>query len=243
GDIGLIENIVILILIVLIASMLQTSTGYGFSIIGTPFLLMLYPAHMAIQMNIILSICLSAFMIFKIRNEVDKALLMRLIKGSILGLVFGIFVYLYLDIQLLKMTVGVIILILTILLIFKLTINQSRNKDFLTGGVSGVLTTSIGVPGPPLLLYFSGAGIDKTTLRSTTLAYYLFVYFASLVMQISFGGTSKETWGFSLLAIPPLFAGIVLGQFLFKWISQYIFLMITYIILIFTGIYLIITSL
>ncbi|HLR22617.1 MAG TPA: sulfite exporter TauE/SafE family protein [Pseudogracilibacillus sp.] len=237
------ENIVILILIVLIASMLQTSTGYGFSIIGTPFLLMLYPAHMAIQMNIILSICLSAFMIFKIRNEVDKALLMRLIKGSILGLVFGIFVYLYLDIQLLKMTVGVIILILTILLIFKLTINRSRNKDFLTGGVSGVLTTSIGVPGPPLLLYFSGAGIDKTTLRSTTLAYYLFVYFASLVMQISFGGTSKETWGFSLLAIPPLFAGIVLGQFLFKWISQYIFLMITYIILIFTGIYLIITSL
>ena len=223
--------------------MLQTSTGYGFSIIGTPFLLMLYPAHMAIQMNIILSICLSAFMIFKIRNEVDKALLMRLIKGSILGLVFGIFVYLYLDIQLLKMTVGVIILILTILLIFKLTINRSRNKDFLTGGVSGVLTTSIGVPGPPLLLYFSGAGIDKTTLRSTTLAYYLFVYFASLVMQISFGGTSKETWGFSLLAIPPLFAGIVLGQFLFKWISQYIFLMITYIILIFTGIYLIVTSL
>lgn len=239
----MIENIVILILIVLIASTLQTSTGYGFSIIGTPFLLMLYPAHMAIQMNIILSICLSAFMIFKIRNEVDKALLMRLIKGSILGLVFGIFVYLYLDIQLLKMTVGVIILILTILLIFKLTINRSRNKDFLTGGVSGVLTTSIGVPGPPLLLYFSGAGIDKTTLRSTTLAYYLFVYFASLVMQISFGGTSKETWVFSLLAIPPLFAGIVLGQFLFKWISQYIFLMIIYIILIFTGIYLIITSL
>src|SRR5699024_7105018 len=157
--------------------------------------------------------------------------------------VFGIFVYLYLDIQLLKMTVGVIILILTILLIFKLTINRSRNKDFLTGGVSGVLTTSIGVPGPALLLYFSGAGIDKTTLRSTTLASYLFVYFASLVMRTSSGGTSKETWGFSLLAIRPLFAGIVLGQFLFKWISQYIFLMITYIILIFTGIYLIITSL
>lgn len=239
----MIENIVILMLIVLIASILQTSTGYGFSIIGTPFLLMLYPAHMAIQINIILSICLSAFMIFKIRKEVDKPLLIKLMKGSILGLIFGIFIYLYLDIRLLKMTVGVLILLLTILLILKLTINRSRNKDFLTGGISGVLTTSIGVPGPPLLLYFSGAGIDKTTLRSTTLAYYLFVYFASLVMQISFGGTSKETWLFSLLAIPPLFAGIMLGQWLFKWISQNTFRMITYIILIFTGVYLIITSL
>src|SRR5699024_10562748 len=46
---------------------------------------------------------------------------------------------------------------------------------------------------PTFMLYFSGAGIDKTTLRSTTLAYYLFVYFASLMMQISFGGTNKET--------------------------------------------------
>ncbi|MBO1002219.1 sulfite exporter TauE/SafE family protein [Pseudogracilibacillus auburnensis] len=236
------EDVIVLIIIVLVASLLQTSTGYGFSIIGTPFLLLIYPAHMAIQVNIILSICLSAFMIFKIRKEVDKSLLIRLVKGSIMGLIFGIFIYLFLDIQLLKMTVGALILILTILLILKLTINRTQNKDFLTGGISGLLTTSIGVPGPPLLLYFSGAGIDKTTLRSTTLAYYLFVYFASLVMQILFGGTTKETWIFSLIAIPPLFAGIMLGQLFFKWISQKAFRVITYIILMFTGVYLLVTS-
>ena len=236
------EDLMVLIIIVLVASLLQTSTGYGFSIVGTPFLLLIYPAHMAIQINIILSICLSAFMIFKIRKEIDKSLLVRLIKGSVMGLIFGIFIYLFLDIQLLKMTVGALILFLTILLILKLTINRTQNKDFITGGISGLLTTSIGVPGPPLLLYFSGAGIDKTTLRSTTLAYYLFVYFVSLVMQISFGGTSKETWIFSLIAIPPLFAGIILGQLFFKWISQKVFRIITYIILMFTGVYLLVTS-
>ena len=100
------EDWIILVLIVLIASMLQTSTGYGFSIIGTPFLLLIYPVHTAIQVNIILSICLSSFMIFKIRKEIDKILLIRLIKGSMAGLFFGIFIYLYLDIRLLKMTVG-----------------------------------------------------------------------------------------------------------------------------------------
>lgn len=237
------EDLILLILIVLIASLLQTSTGYGFSIIGTPFLLLLYPAHTAIQINIILSICLSAFMIFNIRKEIDKYLLIRLIKGSVIGLFIGIFIYLYLDIQLLKMTVGALILILTILLIFKFTMDSTKNKDFVAGGISGVLTTSIGVPGPPLLLYFSGARIDQTTLRSTTLAYYLFVYAASLVMQISFGGTTKETWISALVAIPPLLVGILLGQFLFKWISQKTFRMITYVILIFTGIYLLLTSL
>lgn len=236
------EDLILLIIIVLVASLLQTSTGYGFSIIGTPFLLLIYPAHTAIQINIILSICLSAFMIFKIRKEIDKDLLIRLIKGSVIGLFFGIFIYLFLDIQILKMTVGALILILTILLIFKLTIDSTRKKDFVAGGISGVLTTSIGVPGPPLLLYFSGTRIDQTTLRSTTLAYYLFVYSASLVMQISFGGTTKETWLSSLIAIPPLLIGILLGQFLFKWISQKTFRIMTFVILIFTGIYLLVTS-
>lgn len=235
-------DLIVLVSIVLVASLLQTSTGYGFSIIGTPFLLLIYPVHTAIQINIVLSICLSAFMIFKIRKEVDKFLLIRLIKGSIVGLLFGIFIYLFLDIQILKMAVGILIIMLTMLLIFKLTLNRTRNRDFTAGGISGLLTTSIGVPGPPLLLYFSGARIDKVTLRSTTLAYYLFVYFASLVMQITFGGTNKEIWIASILAIPALFAGIFLGQLLFKWISQETFRIITYIILIFTGVYLLITS-
>lgn len=157
----------------------------------------------------------------------------------IIGLVFGVFIYLYLDIRLFKMAVGTLVLISTVLLILRLTIDRTR--DFVRG-ISGLLTTSIGVPGPPLLLYLSGSGTDNTTLRSTTLAYYLVVYFASLVMQISFGGTSKEAWISSLVAIPPLFAGIVLGGLFFKWISQEAFRIITYVILIFRGGYLLITS-
>ncbi|GKU81478.1 sulfite exporter TauE/SafE family protein [Niallia sp. NCCP-28] len=232
----------LLIIVVFFASLLQSSTGFGFSIIGTPFLFLLYPIHTAVQINIVLSICLSSFMIYKIRKEINKQLLITLIKGSILGLIFGLAVYLYMDVQMLKMTVGILIILLTILLILKLTIKQSKQGDFLTGGISGLLTTSIGVPGPPLLLYFSSVGTNKATLRSTTLAYYLFVYFASLVMQIGFGGTSSEVWMASGIGLPPLIMGIFAGQLLFKWISQKTFKIITYIILLFTGVYLIISS-
>lgn len=234
----MLADLIVLITVVLIASILQTSTGYGFSIIGTPFLLLMYPVHTAIQINIVLSICLSAAMIFKIRKEVDTVLLIRLMTGSIVGLLLGIFVYLYININLLKMSVGLLIIVLTILLILQWTIKRTSRRDHLTGSVSGLLTTSIGVPGPPLLLYFSGAKMDVVTLRSTTLAYYLFVYAASLMMQITFGGTSKQVWTDAMLALPALFAGVLLGQWLFKHISQVIFLLITYLILIGTGIYL-----
>ncbi|USG68404.1 sulfite exporter TauE/SafE family protein [Brevibacillus ruminantium] len=236
------EDWIFLVLIVLVAALLQTSTGYGFSIIGTPFLFLLYPAHTAIQINIILSLCISIVMIYKIRKEIDHSLLVRLIKGSLIGLLFGLVIYLYVDVQWLKFAVGSLILLSTMLLIFRLTIRQTKFRDAFTGGISGLLTTSIGVPGPPLLLYFSGVGTRKETLRSTTLAYYLFVYFISLLMQISFDGTNNEVWVSSMIAVPPLFVGIFLGQLLFKWISQRVFKLVTYLILLFTGSYLLLSS-
>ena len=237
------EDILLLFLIVIIAASLQASTGYGFSIIGTPFLLIILPFHEAIQINIILSICLSAIMIYQIRREVDTDLMKKLIKGSIAGLIAGLLLYLFMDTSVLTLTVGIMILILTVMLISNFTIKRSPQKDYTAGGLSGLLTTSIGVPGPPLLLYFAGAKIDKTVLRSTTLAFYLFAYTASLLMQITFGGTNTEIWKMALLTLPALFIGVVIGQLIFKKISQKLFLNITYVILIFTGIYLVVTSL
>lgn len=232
------ESFLLLFFIVLFAAILQSSTGYGFSIIGTPFLLLLFPAHTAIQVNIILSILLSIFMLRTIWRDIDWIIVLRLIKGSSFGLIFGLFIYLYLNINILKIGVGILIISLTVLLIFKFTISQSKSKDYSVGAASGFLTTSIGVPGPPLLLYFTGTHMTKAVLRSSTLAYYLFVYTISLALQISFGGTTKEAWSASIIAVPTLFFGIFIGQFIFKKLNPFYFKIVTYIILIFTGSYL-----
>ncbi|NDI35298.1 sulfite exporter TauE/SafE family protein [Chengkuizengella sediminis] len=236
------DNWMILIFIVFFASLLQSSTGFGFSIVGTPFLLLIYPPQSAIQINIILSLCLSIIMIYKIKNEVNYPLLKKLVLGSLIGIVPGLLMYLFLNMDIFKVIVGVLIIILTILLFAKVTIRQTDKRDFAAGTMSGLLTTSIGVPGPPLLLYFSSTSMDKMTLRSTTLAYYLFIYLVSLIMQVSFGGSYLEVWTSSLIALIPLLAGIILGQLLFKRINQRVFRMITYVILLFTGLYMLVAS-
>ncbi|TKJ03878.1 sulfite exporter TauE/SafE family protein, partial [Bacillus cereus] len=109
--------------------------------------------------------------------------------------------------------------------------------------LSGLLTTSIGMPGPPLLLYFTGTNTEKEKLRATTLAFYLFIYFISLVTQILFTGTNKTIWESSFYAIPIVFLGLFIGQIIFKWLNQRIFKIFTYILLSCTGIYLLIESL
>ena len=121
-------------------------------------------------------------------------------------------------------------------------VKETSRRDYSVGGLSGIMTTSIGMPGPPLLLYFSGTDTEKERLRGTTLAFYLFIYSASLVFQIIFAGTSKTIWLSSLYALPLVLLGLYLGQILFFKINQRFFKIFTYIILIFTGVYLLAAS-
>lgn len=227
-----------LIIIILIASILQTSTGFGFSIMATPFLLLLFDAREAIQMNLILSLVISCALILKIKKDIDWGIVKRYMIGSLVGLPAGILTFRLINMSHLKIVIGLLIIILTILLMVNFRITQTGKRDFLVGGLSGMLTTSIGMPGPPLLLYFSGTNTSKETLRSTTLAFYLFIYFVSLILQIIFAGTSKEIWVTSVQALPVVVIGLFVGQLIFKWISQRMFRYVTYILLFISGSYL-----
>ncbi|WML42402.1 sulfite exporter TauE/SafE family protein [Neobacillus sp. PS3-40] len=232
----------IFVVIILVASILQTSTGFGFSILATPFLLLIFKPIEAIQINLILSLVISCSLLTKIRNDIDFGILKRFVIGSASGLPIGIIIFLLIDINKLKLGISLIILVLTIILMLQFRINQTNGRDFLVGGLSGSLTTSIGMPGPPLLLYFSGTDTQKEKLRGTTLAFYLFIYFVSLLIQIIFAGTDKTIWISSGFALPLVLVGLYLGQLLFKYINQSLFRIFTYIILLFTGIYLFIES-
>ncbi|WP_221567473.1 sulfite exporter TauE/SafE family protein [Alkalihalobacillus sp. TS-13] len=231
-------DIVIFILIILVASVLQTSTGFGFSILATPFLLLLFKPTEAIQINLILSLVISCALIMKIRQDIDFGILKRFVIGSTIGIPFGIIVFLSLDMTRLKLGISLIILLLTVLLIFKFRIKQNKKKDLVVGGLSGSLTTSIGMPGPPILLYFSGTDTQKERLRGTTLAFYLFIYSMSLLIQVVFAGTNQTVWLSSGYALPLVLVGLFLGQRLFERINQRLFRIFTYIILLFTAIYL-----
>lgn len=237
------EITLIFICIILVASVLQASTGFGFSIMATPFLLMLFLPQEAIQINIILSLIISISLIWKIRMDIDFILLKRFIFGSIVGVPFGILLFISININTFKLAISILLLLLTLLLICNVKVRSTPFRDFVVGGLSGLLTTSIGMPGPPLLLYFTGTDTEKEKLRATTLAFYLYIYFISLLTQILFTGTNITIWKSSFYAIPIVFLGLFIGQIIFKWLNQQVFKIFTYILLGCTGIYLLIDSL
>ena len=88
-------HLVIANIIVVIAALLQACTGFGFSVLATPFLLLVYPVAEAIQINITLSILISVVMLPKVMGDIDRPLFKRLVLGSMIGAPLGITVYLF----------------------------------------------------------------------------------------------------------------------------------------------------
>lgn len=237
------ENWFVFLCIIMTASILQASTGFGFSIMATPFLLMLFLPQEAIQINIILSLLISFALIFKVYNDVDFRLFKRFIIGSIIGAPLGLLVFISMNINTLKLGISILLLVLTVLLMCNVQIKPTSVRDFIVGGISGVLTTSIGMPGPPLLLYFTGTNTEKAKLRATALAFYLFIYSISLITQITIMGTHKIIWQSSLYAVPVALIGLFIGQMIFHKLNQRLFRVFIYALLICTGVFLLVESL
>lgn len=231
-----------LITIVLVASTLQVATGFGFAIMATPFLLLLFEAHDAIQLNIILCLLTSLLMIYKIRHEINMKILGRLIRGSLIGIIPGLLLFIFLDVRPLKILVSILILASTGLLVAKINFKPSKVKELIVGTFSGLLTTSIGMPGPPLMIYFTGAEVDKATIRSTTLAYVVFVNLIGFSLQFTMHHSSSVIWISTLWSIPFLLLGIFLGQWIFARLNQRLLQRIIYLLLLTTGLYLLITT-
>jgi len=232
-----------LVVIVLVASILQAATGFGFAIMAIPFLLLLFEPHDAIQLNILLSLLITLIMVFKIRQEINREILMRLLKGSLIGILPGFGLFIFLDVRVLKLLASILILGITCLLVTKIKFQQSNIKELIVGVFSGLLTTSIGMPGPPLMIYFAGAKADKATIRGTTIAYSVFVSLISLLLQLSMYHISTGVLIATLWSIPFLLLGVFLGQWLFSRLDQQLLQKVIYILLFFTGIYLLLTTL
>ncbi|RQW23000.1 sulfite exporter TauE/SafE family protein [Bacillus sp. C1-1] len=233
---------ILYLFIVFFASVLQAATGFGFSIIATPFLLFLFAPDVAIQVNLFVSILISLLLFIQIRRDVYLPLIKRLVIGSVIGAPIGVILLQLINETVIKISVGTLLLFVTVLLVLPVKMQQTNVRDLTIGGLSGTLTASIGMPGPPLLAYFAGVKMTKEQIRATTLAFFLLIYPISIGLQWITISINRDVWGLVGLALPAVIAGLIVGHFIFKKMNQALFRNVTYILLLVAGVGLIIES-
>ena len=224
------QTLMILGIAVFSASALQAATGIGFGIIAGPILLMALNDAAAIQVSVILNLLIALLLAPSLYKYADRDLLLKLLAGVAIGTPLGLFVYLRLDVSILKILAGLVVLFTLYLVLSgrrreadSHSASTSSVENISVGIVAGMMGGSLAMPGPVPAAWMASKGFDKNTIRATILLMFVFAYGVALGLQISFAGISGNSLRLCMNLALPTVSGILLGKFLAARISEKVF--------------------
>ncbi len=240
---------ILLHVVVFSASLLQAATGIGFGLIAAPTLLIVLDSGAAVQVTIILSLLIALVLAPSLYQHADKRLLRYLLLGTLVGLPLGLYVYLAIDLDLLKVLAGVTVLLVALSAAGVIgarrgpdSASSSAPHDVIIGVISGAMSTSLAMPGPVPAAWMTRSASGKDAIRATILVLFVFSYTAAIAMQAGLAGLARETLTVAAILTPATLIGIVFGRVLASRITERVFMRIIVTVLIATSLSLLINA-
>ena len=238
----------LLIMVTFLAATVQSATGFGFGLIAVSAFLIVLNSVAAIQLVMIITLVMSCVHWPKLRGIAPGYLLKWLSIGCLLGFPLGILVYKQLDLDTIKLLVAILIILISAqnawYLLRKAKTpaprDQLPHKPSTVMGVgiaSGLMASSMAMPGPAVMLYLSRSALSKDEIRATILTFFLFSYGGALLLQATLIGIESQTWLTAAALTPSAIAGMITGHLLSKRINQQVFKGLVLVILLLTGLF------
>jgi uncharacterized membrane protein YfcA len=207
---------------VLAGGVLQSATGFGFSMLTAPLLLALIGPQQAVTASSLLGLMLSGVLLAGEgrRPVVARRDAVTLVVCSLPGLVLGAIALSVLSVRVLALLMGA-----GVLLGLGLRVRARRRPPHevhpwsapLAGLASGALSTSTGISGPPLIFHLLARGLTPSVMRDTLAAVFLSLGAIGLI-PLAVTGSLDVPSGMVLLFATAL-VGQVLGRRLFARLS------------------------
>ena len=207
----------VIIVVVFVAALLQAATGIGFGIVAGPILLVAMGDTAAIQVTIVLSTIPSLILVRRSLDAADPALLKHLLGGAAAGLVAGALLFATATVESLTWGAATAVLAMAVLStgFHERRVTVRRNSiagRLLTGLMSGAMTATLAMPGPPVAAWASTTGLKKAQTRATLLIVALVCLPAALALQALVEGIPYRVVDECLWLAAPVVAGTFLGQ-------------------------------
>ncbi len=224
------QDVLILNIAVLGASILQSATGIGFGVIAGPVMLVVLNSGTAIQISIALSFLIAALLVPSLWRKTDRRLFAQLLAGSAIGLPIGLAVFMSIGIDHLKALAGLAVLFTMVFILrnsgqapAQYAQRTARIKDLSMGVVSGIMSGSLAMPGPIPAAWMAVRAHDKDTIRATILTLFIFSYAGAFGLQVAVAGIAADTLMLTLTLVPATLAGVAIGRVLADRVSEQVF--------------------
>jgi uncharacterized protein len=210
----------------------QSASGLGFALVLSPALFAVMEPEEAVTAVLLLGAALCAFVLVESRRVATHGLVHLLIP-AVPGLAVGVVVLTALSKDALQVGVGLVVIAAAG---WQRRWTPFRIPAAVAGFLSGVLTTSISVNGPPLALWLESERVPPASFRATLAAAFLLLDVAGVGLILAREGADTVDLGRLGPLLACVVAGYALGAVGFRRLDAERFSAVVLVIVICTGI-------
>jgi uncharacterized protein len=199
-----------------LAAAAQAASGFGFALLAVPLLSFLVDAKAGVVGASVVGLGLVALMAARDHRHADRRAVGRAVTAAIVGMPLGLLIIGRVDDASLRTLIAAVVLCFTVLLWRGLRLPDRPLTDVGAGLVSGVLSTSTGTSGPPLVIAFHGKGLSPVVFRATLAMAFLIQGTVSLGGFAVTGHLTHDALVVAAAGVPGTALGWLAGQRLFE---------------------------
>ncbi|QCI13854.1 sulfite exporter TauE/SafE family protein [Pseudomonas putida] len=198
---------------VFVAALARGFSGFGFTLLAIMSLSFVLPLSTIVPAMFVLEIAAGLKLLPSIWGHVHWRSIRVLVITSILATPVGAYLLASLPVNYVKVILAVLIVICCLALItgFKLQRMPSFLQTAATGAGAGVLNGSLGLGGPPVIVFFLGSPLALEAGRASIIAAFLAMDVAALPAFWALDLFGRDALHLGLMSLPVLVLGVWLG--------------------------------
>ena len=231
-------------LIVLAASVVKGTTGFGFALVATPLLLLLWEPLVMVPVLIPASMMANILIITQNRHRLEWGRVAPMAAAGVLGIPLGTVILFIVPPTTLKIGVALVVLASATILMTGARVNISRERvaSSVAGFISGLLLASTTISGPPVTLFLINQRWAKDTFRTSLALFFLTLEGFAIVSLAVSGILTVSTFVVSMAMWPSVLLGYAIAIRLLPHISQEAFLRIAAVVVMAAGVLALVTA-
>jgi uncharacterized protein len=195
----------------------QSASGFGFALLLSPALFAAVEPAEAIGTLLVLGLALNLLVLLE-GGRVDVRALAPVMLAALPGLALGVVLLSGLSRSALQVAVGVAVIAAAAWQLQRRRAGRERHAPpgWLAGFASGVLTTSISVSGPPMVLWLEARGVRPDEFRASLAASFMALNLAGGAVLLAAEGGAAFDAGVAAPLAALVIAGYALGAAAFR---------------------------
>lgn len=203
----------------LVATLSQLLTGFGFALVLVPALLLVTAPSQAIATSVLLGTAMTLAMTWRDWRHIDRAKLLELLAGSVIGLPLGVLALQILPDAALKWVIVVSVLGALFVVLANLSLRNRRSTTTAIGMLSGGLLTASGVNGPPLVALLRANQYPPSVYRATLAGIFSVQNTIAAALLAGTGHVTGPVLAMTAAGLVVIPAGYWLGERMFRRVN------------------------